>query len=386
MLFAKWKELKELADDIRKRGLINPILVADGQILDGRNRLRACRLAGIKPRFRKIDRDLRERKISPLEYVVSLNLRRRHMSASQCAMAAATALPEWVEEGRKISRSNLMRGTDGAQIPPRGKSSQKLAKLFSVSPRYITAGQHLKKTFPDLAQQVFLGEITISRALRLGRVRSLTIKQEKTGKALADGKCFVEIQEGDMRLLLKNWDRREVDLILTDPPYAKEDLPLWCDLAKLAGKVLRPGGFLVALSGLQFIPQVIAALTADTGMEYYWTICLRFSGRHGCRHGLGVVTAWRPFLVFYKPPFLRPPHQVVDHFSATALLEKIHKWEQRPEVFEYLIKIFTKPGDFVLDPFAGSGAVLVASRSLGRHALGVEVDPVAVDKIRKRIQ
>jgi hypothetical protein len=47
-------ELKELADDIKKRGLILPITRDDqGKILAGRNRLVACHLAGVEPRFNK---------------------------------------------------------------------------------------------------------------------------------------------------------------------------------------------------------------------------------------------------------------------------------------------------------------------------------------------
>jgi hypothetical protein len=44
-------ELQALADDIRHNGLLNPIVTLDGQILDGRNRLAACKIAGVQPRF-----------------------------------------------------------------------------------------------------------------------------------------------------------------------------------------------------------------------------------------------------------------------------------------------------------------------------------------------
>ena len=43
-------ELDELAADIKARGLLQPIVLdAEGRVLDGRNRLAACKKAGVKP-------------------------------------------------------------------------------------------------------------------------------------------------------------------------------------------------------------------------------------------------------------------------------------------------------------------------------------------------
>src|SRR6516162_3469675 len=45
-------ELQELADDIKSRGLMHPIMRTDDDtVLDGRNRLKACEIASVKPRF-----------------------------------------------------------------------------------------------------------------------------------------------------------------------------------------------------------------------------------------------------------------------------------------------------------------------------------------------
>ena len=48
-----------------------------------------------------------------------------------------------------------------------------------------------------------------------------------------------------------------IDLIFTDPPYGKEYLPLYQELAKLAVRVLKPGGSLVFFVGHIILDQVI---------------------------------------------------------------------------------------------------------------------------------
>jgi ParB-like chromosome segregation protein Spo0J len=71
-------ELKELAADIKKNGLIAGIVRdKDGVILDGRNRLEACRMAGVEPRFVQYNDN------DPVGFIVAANIHRRHLTSKQ---------------------------------------------------------------------------------------------------------------------------------------------------------------------------------------------------------------------------------------------------------------------------------------------------------------
>jgi ParB/RepB/Spo0J family partition protein len=77
------EELDDLAQDIKANGLINPIVVDEGQSVDGRNRLEACRRAGVEPVFETLNGT------DPIAFILSSNDKRRHMSKGQRVMIAA---------------------------------------------------------------------------------------------------------------------------------------------------------------------------------------------------------------------------------------------------------------------------------------------------------
>ncbi len=74
-------ELDALSVDIQKNGLLNPIVRCDGKILDGRNRILACRLANVEPRFRDIT------PAEALTFTMSQNCYRRHLKPTEESFA-----------------------------------------------------------------------------------------------------------------------------------------------------------------------------------------------------------------------------------------------------------------------------------------------------------
>jgi hypothetical protein len=82
-------ELADLADDIKEHGLLHPIVLdADGMLVDGRNRLRACELADVEPTFETLNGH------DAAAFIVSANLERRNLTKGQQAMALAMIYPE----------------------------------------------------------------------------------------------------------------------------------------------------------------------------------------------------------------------------------------------------------------------------------------------------
>ena len=61
-------------------------------------------------------------------------------------------------------------------------------------------------------------------------------------------------------------------------------------------------------------------------------------------------------------------------FHSRVVTKKEHPTQKPTEIFERLIRLTTKEGDAVLDPFLGSGTTVVAAKRLGRVYVGIEKD------------
>lgn len=85
-------ELTELAADIKARGQMHPIIVtSDGLVLDGRNRLAACEIAGVEPDTLMWDRE--DDGMSPTAWVLSVNLHRRSGVVDRMGLPLRRAVP-----------------------------------------------------------------------------------------------------------------------------------------------------------------------------------------------------------------------------------------------------------------------------------------------------
>jgi ParB-like chromosome segregation protein Spo0J len=171
------ESLRELADDIKKNGLKNPIVLLWNEeaqdcnvILDGRNRLKACEMADVTPEFVSLD------EIGggdPVAYVISSNLHRRHLDESQRAMVAARAKGMFEEEAKKRQKASQFKvggasPTVSANLrSPRDeeKASEKAASLTNVSPRSVEhASKVLSGGTPELVAAVDSGKLAVSVA------------------------------------------------------------------------------------------------------------------------------------------------------------------------------------------------------------------------------
>ena len=202
-------EFGQLVDDIREHGLLQPIVLHEGLILDGRNRYRVCQHAGVGPRFEEWSGE------SPTAYVLSLNLHRRHLTEGQLAAIAVEAMARFEEEAREAKRrAGVVRASSGPrvegkfhQLRPnsdeagdrdhRGerqrRSDERAAKDVGVSRYAVRQAERVKEADPELFEKVRTGVVPLRGAVKEVERRELApiikaqVERDRAElKALAD--------------------------------------------------------------------------------------------------------------------------------------------------------------------------------------------------------
>lgn len=207
----------DLVDDIEERGLEDPIVLHQGMILDGRNRFRACRLACVEPRFTIFglageppafmvraalagealtDHQMRLTPIDlgelpadftvtgvpgadALGYVISKNMHRRHLDASQRALVAAR-----LATMRQGERTDI--AEPSANL--RKVSQSEAAVILHVSERSVTsAAEVIEHGAPELVAAVEQGAIAVSAAASLA---SLPLEEQRRVIETADPRAI----------------------------------------------------------------------------------------------------------------------------------------------------------------------------------------------------
>jgi N6-adenosine-specific RNA methylase IME4 len=270
-------ELAELSDDIKQNGLKQPIYLYEGKILDGRNRFAACQSAGVEPKFEQYTGD------SPTSFVISLNLKRRHLTTSQAAAVAVDALPFFESEARKRQEAgnNQHRVTQKVAEGSKGEAREKVAAVLHTNRQYVSDAKAIKAKAPERFEQIRTGEKTIREVKREMRREDQEVKIKAAQDApkpkvvkgpfdviLADPPWRYEHCEADNREIENQYPTATLEDIFKHSPNAKDDsiLFLWATAPKLdeALQVMKAWGFSYRSCAVWDKQKI--------GMGYWWRI------------------------------------------------------------------------------------------------------------------
>ena len=231
-------DLRILADDIKQNGLREPIYTYRDEIIDGRNRYKACQMAGVDPTYVAWDGVG-----SLVAFVMSLNLHRRHLDASQRAMAAVKARKamdaEFLSSDTKRAEAKRLKEKQGkslehsekddfgqlaktqnddalpTDLAPEGFAAEEMSSDKNKAPskaereaivveQFNTSHNSMERAeavldagSPELVEAVEAGDVTVADAAKIleqpAAVQAEAVKKVKAGKSRTAAKAVEEI-------------------------------------------------------------------------------------------------------------------------------------------------------------------------------------------------
>lgn len=168
------QDFESLQADIKENGLLHPITVYEGKIIDGWNRYRACLAAKVK--YRLVDLPPGQ---DPVAFVISENVKRRHLNPSQLALVGQTLLEYEEAEAAKrkaeaAAQSNKKRAEKSGEgkVTPTGpsisktkevlaerrKATEAVAEKLGISAKTISDAKLVKEKAPEMVEKIMRGE------------------------------------------------------------------------------------------------------------------------------------------------------------------------------------------------------------------------------------
>ncbi len=192
-----------------------------------------------------------------------------------------------------------------------------------------------------------------------------------------EGRCDVyHCSVADLRNYI---EPDSIDAIITDPPYPKEFLPVYTDLAKFAKDALKPGGSLIAMVGQSYLPEIIDMLKEH--LTYHWMLAYLTPGAQSAHLWQKRVNSfWKPLLWFTKGEYQGDWVGDVCKSAVNDNDKRYHTWGQTESGMADIIERFTAPGQLVCDPFIGGGTTAAIALQLKRHFVGCDIDELCIQR------
>lgn len=162
-------QFARLLASIRDHGLLHPIMLFEGAILDGRHRYKACEELDIEPRFEQYTGN------DAAAFVLAENMARRHMTQSQLAHSAAGMKDYYERKARERQEATQINGGKppvGAErrqpSDDAGRTADKLAEVSGVGARTINRAIKVREHGTvELNAAVASGDIALTQAEKI---------------------------------------------------------------------------------------------------------------------------------------------------------------------------------------------------------------------------
>lgn len=416
------QKLKDLCQSILDVGLLNPPTFYKNEaginvLVAGERRLRAIQKLAVEGKSFVCNQQVIHPGQLPILYFdQSDKLSRTQAELEENLMREDLT---WAEKTAALAAFHALRTEANPGITQTAIATE-LAQKRSPTPiteNQVTSQRNELRRAVIIAEHLHKPEIANAR--NANDAYQLVIKAESEAyhaelirrkKKLVQSSLKCEIRHGDGVELMTQLDDNVVDLILTDPPYGiKANSAGYRSRTKIhhnyddseanarrileallveGWRICKPQANLFIFTDIKHFSWLYenASHMGWTPWRYpvIWAKSMSEGlapwGRNGFVHTYDIA-----FWATKGRRGTNNTHIDIIQASRVARSERVHAAEKPQLLLETLVNLMTQPGDMILDPCAGSGATLVAAKSLKRNSLGFEIDKETADMATVRI-
>ena len=279
-------------------------------------------------------------------------------------------------------RTDLLSTIDKRLEAPKHNTQSAIAKDLGWSTGKVAQADIVwQKATPEVKEQIKAGEVTFNQAYK--EIKSTANLEVRKARVIEETKQALTIpaiiHTGDCMASIST--ALPIDLLITDPPYFTDgnftpQISEWLKLVKPTGKA-------IVFSSSD--PEEIAAYLSMDRHDMILEQMLIWNYNNACLIQPNARFCNNYQVAFYfrgsdAGDFNKPANGENQHACQTInapdgrLGDRMYKWQKPIELIERYIRMLSKEGDYVVDPFAGSGTMLLAASKLGRKSWGCELD------------
>ena len=391
------EEFKQLEDNCLAEGIREKILTWNGFIIDGHNRFEISERWDLD--FETESKHF-ENEEAVKEWMILNQFGRRNLSAYQRSVLAL----ELEDVFSKKAKENLSKGgkisQEGLQISAKAVDTRnELSKVASVSHDTIAKVKKIQEKAPEeVKAKLRTGEVSINAAYKeIKKEEKKAEYKEKVLKARVQTDINDNIKKGDSLEILKSLKDGCIDVVLTDPPYGIN----YVSNRSMYDNAITKRGLLndgknEAFDLLDKTCKILQSKTADNAHLYffcswnvfsdfekiiskYFTIKTPIVWDKGNKGSGDLDNDWgnQTEIIIYcvkGKKLVNTRRGNILNVSRLHTSKMVHPTQKPIELLKEILKVSVSAGDFIVDPFMGSGSTIKAANELNYKSLGIELD------------
>lgn len=183
-----------------------------------------------------------------------------------------------------------------------------------------------------------------------------------------------------------------VDLIIGDPPYNAKDIG-WNKKVYSHGPMQLPENEYkeFCLSWFSKAQRLSDNIVLTPGIanvctypQPHWIVCWHKPAAVSFNR-MGGYNAWEPIMIYGKPSKRLGQDYIKIHtLNFNNGPESKHPCPKVADLYRWIVEHFSKEGDIILDPFAGSFTTSKVAKDLNRNSISIEINPEYWETIGKK--